>query len=64
MLRLIWKVLAPRREEYAPGVRVGLDADLDGCFNVTEANSGTSPRDPSSTPANCDSDSDSDSDSD
>jgi DNA-binding beta-propeller fold protein YncE len=35
------------------GYRVGLDADLDGCYNATEVTAGFDPRDPSSTPPLC-----------
>ena len=35
------------------GYRIGLDADLDGCFNVTEVQAGFDPRDPASTPPAC-----------
>jgi hypothetical protein len=33
------------------GYRIGLDADLDGCYNRTEAVYGHDPRNPASTPA-------------
>jgi DNA-binding beta-propeller fold protein YncE len=33
------------------GYRIGLDADLDGCYNTTETANSFDPRDPSSTPA-------------
>ncbi|MEO1086033.1 MAG: hypothetical protein AAFY88_17475, partial [Acidobacteriota bacterium] len=35
------------------GQRLGLDADLDGCFDLTERWLHTDPRDPSSVPASC-----------
>ncbi|ACY18054.1 hypothetical protein [Haliangium ochraceum] len=35
------------------GRRVALDADLDGCYNVTERLSGHDPRDPNSVPFGC-----------
>jgi YVTN family beta-propeller protein len=35
------------------GYRVALDADLDGCFNVTEVEAGFDPRDPDDTPTDC-----------
>ena len=35
------------------GYRVALDADLDGCFNVTEVKQGRDPRDPYSNPWRC-----------
>jgi YVTN family beta-propeller protein len=35
------------------GYRVGLDADLDGCFNATEVQAGFDPRDSGSTPPFC-----------
>jgi hypothetical protein len=35
------------------GYRVGLDADLDGCYNATEVTAGFDPRDASSTPPWC-----------
>ncbi len=35
------------------GQRIGLDADLDGCFDVTEEQSGYDPRNPASRPSNC-----------
>ena len=35
------------------GYRIGLDADLDGCYNATEVTAGFDPRDPSSTPPLC-----------
>ncbi len=54
------------------GYRLALDADLDGCFDVTETKIGSDPRDATDVPSDCsssddeddDSDSDSDSDSD
>ncbi|MEM7587839.1 MAG: beta-propeller fold lactonase family protein [Acidobacteriota bacterium] len=42
------------------GVRIGLDADLDGCYNRTEVKLGTDPRDPSSAPVVCETDEDDD----
>jgi hypothetical protein len=35
------------------GQRVALDADLDGCYNVTEVKKGSDPRDPASKAAAC-----------
>jgi YVTN family beta-propeller protein len=35
------------------GRRIALDADLDGCFNVTELEAGRNPRDPASSPPDC-----------
>ncbi len=35
------------------GQRIGLDADLDGCFDVTEEKAGFDPRDPDSRPQHC-----------
>jgi DNA-binding beta-propeller fold protein YncE len=35
------------------GRRIALDADLDGCYNVTEVEAGHDPRDPASSPPDC-----------
>lgn len=35
------------------GQRLGLDADLDGCYDMTETKAGFDPRDPASKPALC-----------
>ncbi len=35
------------------GVRLALDADLDGCFNTSEVRAGADPRDPASIPLGC-----------
>jgi DNA-binding beta-propeller fold protein YncE len=54
-LRLV-ALLAPITYTCVPlgsGNRIGLDADLDGCFNVSEEQAGYDPRDPLSTPPGC-----------
>ncbi|MDJ0834927.1 MAG: beta-propeller fold lactonase family protein [Acidobacteriota bacterium] len=35
------------------GYRMGLDADLDGCFDLTEMDAGTDPRNPAAGPSPC-----------
>jgi hypothetical protein len=48
-----WRPLTYTCVPLGSGYRVGLDADLDGCFNVTEVQAGFNPRDPGSTPPLC-----------
>jgi hypothetical protein len=35
------------------GQRIGLDADLDGCYDLSEENRGFDPRNPASRPSGC-----------